>query len=60
MFEINTTELLMVNVNVIRFIMGSCLVFFALIGKPTRLDREANNATFVYLTGLLLIGMSIS
>ncbi len=46
--------------HVIRFIIGICLLLTAIIGKPSSLDKDPNTATFVFLTGILLMGLSIS
>ena len=57
MFEVNITELFIINV--IRFAIGSLLLFTGLIGKESSLNDQPNTGSFVFLTGILLIGLSI-
>ena len=60
MFELNLTELFIIEINVIRWAIGLLLFIIGSLGKDNGLNEQPNTATFVFLTGILLMGLSIS
>ena len=60
MFEFNMTEVFIIQINLIRFLIGLLLLVIGMGGKETALYEQPNTSTFVFLTGILLIGLSIN
>lgn len=54
------TEVFIIEINLIRLIIGLFLLIVGMGGKETALHEQPNTATFVFLTGMLLIGLSIN
>ena len=60
MFEFNIPNVFIIEFNLIRWTMGLLFTLIGLGGKETSLNEQPNTATFVFLTGILLMGFSIS
>ncbi len=60
MFEFDFIGLFIIKINVIRYTIGILLFVTGLLGKVTSLDEPSNTSTLVFLTGILLMGLSIS